>query len=145
MKTLTPMLLFSLALVSVPASADIEKFGNVDVNYNVITTDTLSPQVAKAYGINRSKHRLMLTVAVSRANEKGLPTPIPAEVSAHYVNMMTQQRVIEMRSIQEGEALYYIGDFAFSVPDTLRFTLNVTQSGAENPHKIEFQRSFEKY
>lgn len=145
MKTLTQMLLFSLALLSVPASAEIEKFGNVDVNYNVITTDTLSPQVAKAYGIKRSKHRLMLTVAVSSPNEKGLPTPIPAKVSANYVNMMAQQRVLRMRSIKEDEALYYIGDFAFSVPDTLRFTLNVTESGAEKPRKIEFQRSFEKY
>ena len=47
MKILTNMLLFSLAFLAVSADAEIQKFGDLDVNYNVITTDTLAPQVAK--------------------------------------------------------------------------------------------------
>lgn len=143
MKTLTNMLLFSLLFLCAPAYAEIEKFGNVDINYNVITTDTLSPQVAKAYGIKRSKHRLLLTVAVSKPNENGLPMPIRADVTAYSVNMMAQHRTIKMRNINEGGAVYYIGDFGFASPDSLRFTLNVSEPGAEKPHKIEFQRNFE--
>ena len=144
MKTLTKLLLFSLVFLTAPTYAEIQKFGNVDVNYNVVTTDTLSPQVAKAYGISRSKNRLLLTVSVTRPDDKGIPRPIYAEVTAFSVNMIEQQQKIKMRNINEGEAVYYIGDFGFATPDFLRFTVNVTESGAGKPHKIEFQRNFEK-
>ena len=93
------MLLFSLALLAVTAEAEIQKFGDLDVNYNVITTDTLAPQVAKAYGIKRSKNRLLLTVAASRLDEKGVPRAVDAEVKAYTVNMIAQHRKINMRPI----------------------------------------------
>lgn len=145
MKILTRMLLFSLALVAVAAEAEIQKFGDLDVNYNVITTDTLAPQVAKAYGIKRSKNRLLLTVASSRPDEKGVPRAVDADVKAYTVNMIEQHHKINMRRISEGEAIYYVGDFGYATPDFLRFTVNVTEPGSNKPHKIEFQRNFEKF
>lgn len=145
MKTLTNKFLFCLIVLSFPAHAEIQKFGDVDVNYNVVTTDTLAPQVARAYGIQRSKNRLLLTVAVSRMDERNIPRPVSADVTAHTVNMIEQQRQIRMRNINEGEAIYYIGDFSFATPDFLRFTLNVAEPGAAKPWKIEFQRNYERY
>ncbi|MFA5240762.1 MAG: DUF4426 domain-containing protein [Sulfuricella sp.] len=145
MKTLTNKFLFCLIVLSFPAHAEIQKFGDVDVNYNVVTTDTLAPQVARAYGIQRSKNRLLLTVAVSRMDERNIPRPVSADVTAHTVNMIEQQRQIKMRNIKEGEAIYYIGDFSFATPDFLRFTLNVAEPGAAKPWKIEFQRNYERY
>lgn len=145
MKTLTRMFMFCLALFSFPLYAEIQKFGAVDINYSVVTTDTLSPQVAKAYGISRSKNRLLLTVAVTRTDEKNIPRPVSADVTAQTVNMIEQQRQIKMRNINEGEAIYYIGDFNFASPDILRFTLNVAEPGAAKPYRIEFQRNFERY
>lgn len=144
MKTLTSMLLFYLIFFSLPVHAEIQKIGDVEINYNVVTTDTLSPQVAKAYGISRSKNRLLLTVAVTRMDEMNIPRTIAAEVTAHTVNMIEQQRQIRMRNINEGEANYYIGEFSLASPDFLRFTLNVAEPGAPRPHKIEFQRNFER-
>lgn len=145
MKILTNMLLFSLAFLAVTASAEIQKFGDLDVNYNVITTDTLAPEIAKAYGIKRSKNRLLLTVAVSRPDERGVPRAVTADVTAYTINMIELHRKIKMRRISEGEAIYYMGDFGFAAPDFLRFTINVTESGSGKPHKIEFQRNFEKF
>ena len=145
MKTLTNKFLFCLIVLSFPAHAEIQKFGDVDVNYNVVTTDTLAPQVARAYGIQRSKNRLLLTVAVSRMDERNIPRPVSADVTAHTVNMIEQQRQIRMRNINEGEAIYYIGDFSFATPDFLRFTVNVAEPGAAKPYRIEFQRNYERY
>jgi hypothetical protein len=142
---LTNMLLFSLAFLAVTAYAETQKFGNVDVNYNVVTTDTLAPQVAKAYGIKRSKNRLLLTVAASRPDERGVPRAVNADVTAYTVNMIEQHRKIKMRRISEGEAIYHIGDFGFATPDFLLFTISVTEPGSDKPHKIEFQRNFDKF
>lgn len=145
MKILTNMLLFSLAFLAAAADAEIQKFGDLDVNYNVITTDTLAPQVAKAYGIRRSKNRLLLTVAASRTDAKGIPQPVDADVTAYTVNMIEQHRKIKMKRIVEGEAVYSIGDFSYATPDFLRFTINVTEPGSNKPHKIEFQRNFDNF
>ncbi|GAO37440.1 hypothetical protein SCT_2865 [Sulfuricella sp. T08] len=145
MKILTNMLLFCLVFISAPSYAEIQKFGDLDVNYNVITTDTLAPQVAKTYSIERSKNRLLLTVAVSRPDERGASRAVTADVTAYAVNMIAQHRKIEMRRISEGEAIYYIGDFPFAAPDFLRFTINIAEPGSGRPHKIEFQRNFEKF
>lgn len=142
---LTNMLLLSLAFLAITAYAETQKFGNVDVNYNVVTTDTLAPQVAKAYGIKRSKNRLLLTVAASRPDEKGVLRAVNADVTAYTVNMIEQHRKIKMRRISEGEAIYHIGDFGFATPDFLRFTISVTEPGSDKPHKIEFQRNFDKF
>lgn len=145
MKILTNMLLFSLAFLTVTAYAETQKFGDLDVNYNVITTDTLAPQVAKAYGIKRSKNRLLLTVSASRPDERDVPRAVNIDVTAYTVNMIEQHRKINMRRISEGEAIYYIGDFGFATPDFLRFTVNVAEPGSDKPHKIEFQRNFERF
>jgi len=141
---LTNMLLFTLALFTVAAYAEVQKFGDLDVNYNVITTDTLEPQVAKTYGIERSKNRLLLTVSVSRLDERGVPRAVNTDVKASTVNMIEQHRTIKMRRISEGAAIYYMGDFGFATPDFLRFTVNITDPGSGKPHKIEFQRNFER-
>lgn len=145
MKILTNILLFSVAFFSVAAYAEIQKIGDLDVNYNVITTDTLAPQVAKSYGIKRSKNRLLLTVTVSRPDERGVPRAVNADVTAYTINMIEQHRKIKMRRISEGEAIYHIGDFGLVTPDFLRFIVNVTEPGSGKPHKIEFQRNFEKF
>jgi hypothetical protein len=145
MKILTNMLLFCLVFLSAPSYAEIQKFGDLDVNYNVITTDTLAPQVARTYGIKRSKNRLLLTVVVSRPDERGVPRAVTADVTAYTVNMIEQHLKIKMRRISEGEAIYYMGDFGFAAPDFLRFTVNVAEPGSAKPHKIEFQRNFEKF
>jgi hypothetical protein len=145
MKTLTSMLMSCVALLSFSAHAEIQKFGDVDINYNVVTTDTLSPQVARAYGITRSKNRLLLTVAATRDDDRGIPRSINAEVTAYTVNMIEQHRQIKMRNINEGGAIYYIGDFSIASPDFLRFTLNIAEPGVAQPYKIEFQRNLERY
>lgn len=142
MKRPTRTLLLLMALSSVPALADMEKFGNLEVHYNVITTDTLQPSVAQAYGIERSQHRALITVAVTRVNPLGVPKPVAAAVSAHTVNLIEQHRAIDMRKINEGDAIYYLGDFALTSPDVLRFTLNVDEPDTGQKHKIEFERNY---
>lgn len=73
MKKLAKMLFCALLAVSMPAFAEMEKFGGLEVNYSVITTDTLTPAIAKVYGIERSPRRGMLTVAVVEPKAGGMP------------------------------------------------------------------------
>ena len=48
------------------AAEQSQTFGDYEIHYNALTTDQLSPEVAKAYGIVRSGSRAMLNVSVLR-------------------------------------------------------------------------------
>lgn len=140
MKTLATLVL--LLLVAGPALAErSQAFGDVTVHYNVITTDTLTPDVAKAYDISRSKYRGLLTMSVLKPNKLGMAQPVPAQINAYAVNLSEQLRNISMREIREGAAIYYIGEFSVAPQEVLRFTASVRPEGQKEPSKLEFEQT----
>ena len=139
MKTLIGLLV--LALVTPTAMAEQSaKFGDIEVHYNAMPTSELQPEVAKNYKLERSQTRGLLTVSVLKKNQLGVGQPIKAEVTAHVVNQYSQLGNIDLREIQEGPAIYYLGEFRMSPPDTLKFTLSVKPQGSTKTHQVEFDR-----
>lgn len=142
MKTLSKFVLPLLLLAGSPALAErSQSFGDVVVHYNAITTDTLTPEVARAYAITRSKYRGLLTVSVLKPDKLGMSQPVAAGVKAYAVNLSEQLRNIPMREIREGTAIYYIGEFSVAPQEVLRFTVDVTAEGQKEANKLEFQQS----
>jgi hypothetical protein len=139
-------LLAALCLCSVAAIAHAEisqKFGNLEVHYNALTTDELQPEVARTYKIERSKTRGMVTMSVLQKNKVGLPTPVPAKITIYATNLTQQLSNITMREIKEGTAIYYIGEFRVVPPDTLRFTATIDVAG-EPKYDMTFDQQFFK-
>lgn len=139
MKTLIGLL--ALALVAPTAMAEqAAKFGDIEVHYNAMPTSELQPEVAKNYKLERSQTRGLLTISVLKKNQLGIGQPIKAEVEAHVVNQYSQLGNIDLREIQEGPAIYYLGEFRMSPPDTLKFTLSVKPQGSAKSYTVEFDR-----
>jgi hypothetical protein len=139
-------LLAALCLCSVAAVAHAEisqKFGNLEIHYNALTTDELSPEVARAYKIERSKTRGMVTMSVLQKNKVGVLTPVPAKLNVYATNLTQQLSTISMREIKEGNAIYYLGEFRVVPPDTLKFTATVEVAGAPK-HEMTFDQKFFK-
>lgn len=139
-------LLAALCLCSVAAVAHAEisqKFGPLEIHYNAITTDELQPEVARAYKIERSKTRGLLTVSVLKQNKMGAASPVPAKISVYATNLSQQLANIEMREIREGTAIYYLGEFRLAPPDTLKFTATVEVAG-EPKREMVFNQQFYK-
>lgn len=139
-------LLASLFLCSIAAVSHAEisqKFGSLEVHYNALTTNELQPEVARAYKIERSKTRGMVTMSVLQKNKMGVLAPVPAKLTVYATNLTQQLSNIEMRKIQEGHAIYYLGDFRVTAPDTLRFTATIEVQG-EPKHEMVFTQKFFK-
>ena len=139
-------LLAALCLCSaaVVAHAEIsQKFGPLEIHYNAITTDELQPEVARAYKIERSKARGLLTVSVLKQNKMGAASPVPAKISVYATTLSQQLANIEMREIREGTAIYYLGEFRVAPPDTLKFTATVEVAG-EPKREMVFNQQFFK-
>ena len=56
-------------------------FGDYTIHYSAFNADFLSPSVAKAYNIQRSKNRAVLNVTVLKKAGAALPQPVQANVS----------------------------------------------------------------
>jgi Domain of unknown function (DUF4426) len=133
-----------LTIAVIPAVAQAEqaeKFGNIEVHYNAMLTSDLLPDVARAYNIDRSNTRGLVTISVLRKNAMGVGVPIPAKLSAYTVNLSSQLSNIDMREIKEGAAIYYLGEFRVIPPDTLKFNITVETSG-EPKRDVTFNQQF---
>ncbi len=140
-KLLATLLLSSIAAVS---HAEIsQEFGRLKVHYNALTTDQLLPEVARAYKIERSKTRGMVTLSVLSQNKVGAPTPVPAKLTVYVTNLNQQLANVAMREIKEGTAIYYLGEFRVSPPDILKFTTTIEVAG-EPKREMVFKQQFYK-
>lgn len=122
-----------------PAGASSADIGDHVVHFNAQATDQLPPEIARAYNIVRSKNRAMLNVSVvSDADGKS----VPANVIVNTVNLTGQRKNVTMRRIDEGNAIYYIGETPVANRETLIFDISVQPDGVASPSDVRFQRQF---
>ena len=122
-----------------PAGESMKDIGDYVVHFSAQATDELSPDVARAYNIVRSKNRAMLTVSVVRESDD---TSVPADVSVKTVNLTGQLKNVTMRKIEEQDAVYYIGETPVANRETLIFDIGVTPEGAAGRSDVRFKREF---
>jgi len=123
-----------------PAEATSADIGNHVVHFSAQTTDQLPREVARAYQIQRSPERAMLNISIIRKSDSA---PVGADVSVKTRNLTQQLKNVEMRRIDEQDAIYYIGETKVANRETLIFEITVTPEGEERPSEvIRFQRQF---
>jgi hypothetical protein len=144
MKKLLFSTLLSLLLTLTSSASEMKTDNGYLIHYNATGTEFMPPEVARNYQIVRSKNRAMLTVVVLKPNsDKELLHPsVLAVVTAQVVNLNQQLRTIEMKKVQEGEAIYYIGVFTVNNEETLDFTIKVQPESQGKVHEITFRQQF---
>lgn len=126
--------LFALML-AVPAFAERKQsFGDYDIHYIAFHSSFLTPEIASAAGLVRSRNQGVLNVAVQEAGK-----PISAQVSGTMTNLLGQQRTLNFRQVREDEAVYYLTQFPIDTQELLRFDLNVQPAGGR-PIGIQFEQ-----
>jgi hypothetical protein len=149
MKTQNPfrsaaiMLLFVL-FASMAQGEQSTDLGDAVVHYNAVRTDFFDPQIAKAYGIKRSKNRALLTITVLKKRMGLASQPARAQVSAKAVNLSKQVKKLNVREIADGRAIYYIAEFPITNKETLDFTVQVTPEGGQQ-ETLSFRQRFVTY
>lgn len=122
-----------------PAEATNIDIGNHIVHFSALPTDELPPEIARAYNIVRSKNRALLNVSV--LTETG-GKAVPAAVEVKTVNLTGQLKNVTMRRIDEGDAIYYIGETPVANQETLVFDIKVTPEGVSQASDLRFKRQF---
>jgi len=127
------------AAPSEPTSRDLGEF---QLHYNAVRTDMLTPEVARAYGIERSANRVLLNVSLQHENADGTTSSADGLVTATAYNLTGQTKDLTMRRIAEGSSVYYIGEVGISGNEILVFDINVVPPGQHTKYTVQFKREF---
>lgn len=145
MKRLLPLVLL-MGMLAVSCSAQAQQFQDFkhhEVHFNALNTTVISPQMAQAYGIQRSSNRALLTVNVVKKTPEALGAPARAVVKASSVNLTGQRRNIKMREVSDATGgVYYLGELPVYNLEVHHFTLELKADGEDEPMIVKFRQKF---
>jgi Domain of unknown function (DUF4426) len=125
-----------------PATEGNKDFGDYVLYFNALNTDQLSPDIAREYGIVRSKSRAMLNVSIHRKRDNGQSEAVTGAVSASAINLNGQLKTMTLREIREDLAIYYIGELAITDGEVLIYTIDATPSNDASRFTVRFKKQF---
>ncbi|MBN3862998.1 DUF4426 domain-containing protein [Pseudomonas frederiksbergensis] len=110
-----------------------ETFGDVTVHYNTFNSTFLTPDIAKAAELTRSKNQGVINVSVLKDGK-----PQTAQVSGTVKDLIGAPVPLKFKQITETGAVYYIAQF--SVPQQEIRTFQITVQTGDKINTINFQQ-----
>ncbi|WP_095186988.1 DUF4426 domain-containing protein [Pseudomonas sp. Irchel 3E19] len=120
------LLLFTACLSVSAMAADVikgerkETFGDVTVHYNTFNSTFLTPDIAKAAELVRSKHQGVINVSVIKDGK-----PLVANVTGTVKDLTSQSVPLNFRKVTEQGAIYYIAQYPVEQQETRTFEIKV--------------------
>jgi len=140
--TLLSIFILFFALITSNVNAENSKqFGNYVIHYNAFRSDTLTPEIAKAYSLTRRNNRMVLNITVQK-KDGDVTRPVKAKVSGFASNLTGQIKDLEFKEVHDGEAIYYLAQSQVSNHETLKFDITATPAGETLIAKLKFKQKF---
>jgi len=137
-----PLLLLLFTITPVQAQETAKQFGDYVLHFNAVNTDFLTPEIARNYGIKRSKNRVLLTVSVLKGEIGIAGQPVAADISAHATNLSDQTKSLNMREVKDGNAIYYIDTFSVTNEETVDMHISAKPKNGGPQMDVKFRRQF---
>ncbi|MCO4798266.1 MAG: DUF4426 domain-containing protein [Colwelliaceae bacterium] len=140
LKQLTNIFLVLFVMTTFSAHANnMQKMGNMNVHYMAINATFLTPEIAKNYGIERSRYNALINISVLDNTKNNTPA-IAVAITGTAKNLVGQSKKIEFFEVKEGDAIYYLAQVNYRNEETINFDLKITD-GKEN-HTLNFSQKF---
>ncbi|MBK8970827.1 MAG: DUF4426 domain-containing protein [Hahellaceae bacterium] len=141
-RALSALLLLVSTLALAPAQAEQKvDYGDYEIHYIAVPTTLLEPEIAKAYGLERSKSTGMLNVSVLKKQPDGSTRAVGAFVRGKLTNDVQQERELEFTRVAEGEAIYSIAPFWYSQGQPYTFQLEVQADPEKGAFPVRFSQT----
>lgn len=125
------------------ASVSYAEFGGYVVHVNAMNSDSLTPEIASAYGITRSEDTgLINLVVLKKSAEPGADRPVNAAVNLSAANLTGQIKNMRLQEIQDGVSIYYIGSVAVENRETINFDFDIRPAETDRTLKVRFTHEF---
>ena len=131
------LLLVSFTLTSwLAQAAQKQTHGNWDIHYSAFNSTFLTPEIAKNYGVVRSKYNAVLNISVLDNQQQAQRVVLQGTAT----NLAGQRKTLTFRQVKRGKAIYYLAQLKIANQETLRFNIDINQS--QRSEQIEFSQKF---
>ena len=124
-------------LLIAPARADVESCRNFEIHHTTFNSLLISPAVAAAHNITRSKRRIITNITIIQNGKS-----VTANVAGTNTNLFNQLFTMQFDEIIEPGAIYYLANQLIDERDTLAFKVNIIPTGQSQTCNIQFTRQY---
>ena len=135
------MLICALALIFTTSvnAENMKEMDDINVHYIALGSTFLTPEIAKAYGIERSRYKGLVNIAVLDNTQDGNPTKT-VNINGRARNDIGQIKSLDFMEVKEGDAVYYLAQVSYSNEETIYFDIMITDKGKQ--HNLTFSQKF---
>lgn len=121
------------------SAENMKKSDNLNIHYIALGSTFLTPEIAKAYDIERSRYNGLVNIAVLDNSEKDTPAK-SIFISGTARNDIGQIKSLDFSEVKEGKAIYYLAQVNYSNEETIYFDITITDAGKK--HSLVFSQKF---
>lgn len=130
-----------LLLVGQAHAQGQQQHGDYTVYHTVFNSTFLQPDIASHYDLVRGDQWFLVNISVNGA---GKTFGQEAVLKGTATNLLQQQKKLTFKTIQEGDATYYIAPLRIAGQDIMHFAINVQTDPSAEPFNVKFTHKFAK-
>jgi hypothetical protein len=138
-KKLVIFAVFSIAFSTASNAENMKKMNDINVHYIALSSTFLTPEIAKAYGIERSRYKGLVNISVLDNTQEGKPSKTVI-INGKARNDVGQIKSLDFTEVVEGDAVYYLAQVSYTNEETIYFDINITDKGQQ--HNLKFSQKF---
>ena len=135
------MLTAMLGLLSLNAMAGSKDFGDHRVLYSVFPSTFLSPEVAQANNLQRSRGIGVVSISIMEETGENTMKPLSGQVEGQVNNDIQQVRQLGFRRISEGDAVYFIAQYQYGTGELMTFNITARPTVTNKELALRFSHT----
>jgi hypothetical protein len=133
------VILVSLTFTSNAFAENMKKMGSMQIHYMAINATFLTPKIAKAYNIERSRFNGLINISVLDDTKESTPAK-SVIIQGKARNDLGQIKKLEFEEVKEGDAIYYLAQIKYSDEETYYFDITITDG--KETQQLKFKQKF---
>ncbi|GLP98099.1 DUF4426 domain-containing protein [Paraferrimonas sedimenticola] len=124
-----------------PAQAEQKQMvGQYAIHYMALSSTFITPEIAKAYGISRSRYMGLVNITVLDTAQEGNPA-VPVQISGIAKNLLDSSKKLDFQEIREENAIYYIAEVPHRNEENISFEIAISHNKSLNTN-LKFSQKF---
>lgn len=111
-----------------------QTLGQWEVHYIVLNSTFLQPDIARQYGVQRSKYNAFVNISVLDKDSKEAQD---VDVRGVATNLLGNSKELSFKKVQEQQAIYYLAQLSFRNRETFRFEITVQHGNEQQTLKFK--------
>lgn len=137
----TLILLLSLLFGLAAQAEQYVDEGRYRVHYAAINTTALTPEVARQFGVSRTRNEILL-VLNAQEQVDGRYVPVPATASGTATTLLGHVQKLALRPVREADVHYVVAAFQTLDGEYMTIDARVLPEGADAPLRVRFRQQF---